>query len=544
MKTNIITLKVFTLCFLFISSLQGQEENESLLSDTVIVVKDLQLNVEERAPYLLRHEGQSQTQKVQTYQQVSDLEEIDITYQDPPLSIKPIRYTDRLEKKGNDGLIKIGYGTPRAIDSKILYTYHIEDWYQLGVKAGYSSANNEEVDQMKYTDWHVGIMGGYCLTPQFKISLDSDFKRNNQGLYGLSFGEKPILDERATQSITNRIGINLSKYESIGLQLDATLGYDAAQMIDFIDQQNHLFGSVHLAKNLWNDFSIDVTADLQTLSVWDADNLNSFGLNPALRYLQENLAIEAGIHYLQYEDSAILWPRIKVDYGFTEQPITVQLFSSLTSQVTSLQHLTNINLFITSESGTVPAGLTRNRQIGVNGTYSKTQFSIKPYYLFNLQDDVINFRREEITFGMRLLDDLQTHTVGLECNYTPNGILNIGLDGYYNFYNGKHHVSYLPLYKVELTANQKFISDRLLLTQAIHLSERTVGGSPINPLTGQGFDSQILNLNASINFKIFPHFWIYAEGDNLFFQDYEIWQAYEVFQPKAIFGIKYLVGQK
>jgi len=528
-----------------VSSLNGQVDPETDLFDTIVVVKDLKLTIQEREPYILRQAENEQPETNQSYQQVSDLEEVDISYQDPPLSINPIRYTQRLEKQGNDGLIKVGYGTPRAIDAKLLYTYHIEDWYQVGVKAGYSAANNETVNDMNYKEWHTGIMGGYWLRPNLKVSIDTDFKRNNQGLYGHSYGEKPILGNRTLQSIQNRIGINLSKYESIGLQLDAILGYDAGQMIDLVDQQNHLFANAHLAKTIWNDISLEVTANVQSLSAWDAENLSSFSVNPSLRYLQEDLAIEAGVYYVQYEGSPILWPKVKASYAFSEQPISLQVFSTLDTEFTSLINVISENPFVSIDDGTLAVGLTRQRIAGVNGTYTHTKFKATPYYQFNIQNDVATYQREDITFAMQLEDEIQSHTLGLRGEYAPHSTVSIGLNGYYNIYsdNIESNVSYLPLYGVELSANQQFVKDRLMLSQSIHFGERTEGGSPISSVTNQAFDSQILDLSASVNFKVFPNFWVYAEGNNLLLQDYEIWQGYAVFQPKAVFGIKYLIGQ-
>ena len=547
--TTLIPQLLITLIIL-VPSLYGQEEKESLLSDTIVVVKDLQINVEQRAPYHLQSEVQETSTNTQKQIEVSNLEEIDITYQDPPLSIKPIRYTDRLEKQGNDGFIKVGYGTPRAIDSKVLYTYHIEDWYQIGIKAGYSSANNESRDNMEYTNWHTGISGGYWLRPNFKLSIDSDFKRLNQGLYGLTFGEKPILPNQIIQSVENRLGFNLTKYESLGLQLDGIIAFDAAEIVNAIPQQNELYGEIHLAKKIGDQFAIDITSEGKLLTLADDQEAQkSYSINPALRYYKEDLAIEAGVHYLQYDNSAIFWPRLKANYKLPELPLIVELSSQLTSKMVSLHSITQINPFLQIEkpSGALTefSGLTREREVQLSGQYTLNKFNITPYYQFLIQNERPIFNRNSILFSVELEDEIQSHTAGLQADYTVDKRLSFEFEGYYNFYKTEqiNSLSYLPLYKLELTANQKFVSERLLLMQSIHLSERTVGGSPINPVTLQAFDGKILNLNASINFKIFPNFWIYAEGDNLLIQDYEIWQDYAVFQPRAIFGIKYLVGQ-
>lgn len=541
---SVVHILLLSLCTL--SILIGQVDPQTDLSDTIVVVKDLKLSIEERPPYILNLEGEDQLTSQQPSQQVNDLEEIDINYQEPPLTINPIRYTQRLEKQGNDGLIKVGYGTPRAIDAKVLYSYHIEDWYQIGIKAGYSAANNESVNNMNYNAWHAGIMGGYWLLPNLKVSLDTDFARNTQGIYGHSYGEKPIISDRTTQSIKNRLGINLSKYESIGLQFDATLGYDAGQMRDLIDQQNHLFGVAHIAKTLWSDYSLDVTAEAQSLSAWESENITSLSINPSLRYLKDNLAIQAGIHYLQYQESPILWPLVNANYAFSEAPITLNIFSTLLTEATTLLNVLDVNPFVNVDDGTIAAGLTRERVAGVSGTYTHPRVTVTPYYQYNIQNDLATYHRDDITFEVQLEDEILSHQIGLKGKYSPIQSVSIGLNGYYNIYNDntKNTVSYLPLYGVDLSANQSLIKEKLLLMQSIHFSKRTEGGSPISPLTLEAFDSQIIDLSASINYKVFPNFWIYAEGNNLLIQDYEIWQGYAVFQPKAVFGFKYLIGQQ
>lgn len=552
MRNNTINILILIITnFLLICPIIGQEETETLITDTIVVVKDFMLDIEERQPYYLIQSTNVETPTQQSIQPVSSLEEIDIEYKDPPLTINPIRYNKRLEKKGNDGLIKVGYGTPRAIDSKLLYTYHIEDWYQIGAKAGYSSASNESVENMQYSDWHLGIMGGYWVTPNFKVSLDTDFKRRNQGMYGIAYGEEPIIREkRVLQSIENRLGFNLSKYESLGLQVDGVIAFDAAEIINGLRQQNEVFGELHLAKTVWNGITLDITSTAQNLTAKrDENSVRSLSINPALRYVQENLALEAGIHYLQYDGSPILWPRIKADYTLTDLPLTLQLYSQLSTTTVSLNNINKVNPFLIIQNrvgaSTEAVGLTRDKQIGLSAQYNISDFTIKPYYQYNIAEDTPIFSRYYRTFELSLEDEIISHTAGLNTSYAFGTKLRVNLDGYYNFYQEKviNELSYLPIYEIKLSANQSFISDRLLLTQSLHFSERTEGFSNFDLDIPRNFDSKIIDLSASVNFKILPKFWIYVEGNNLLVQDYQIWQGYDVFQPKAIFGIKYLIGE-
>ncbi len=520
------------------------------ISDSVVVTKNLKIDKVDVSPYILEYDRPDNRESQTINTAVTPAETVDLEYTDPPLSINPIRFTHKREKTGNDGLIKAGYGIPSAIDARILYDYHIEDWYHIGGKVGYQSAEDDGRQDMRYTVWDAGVYGGYWVSQNFKVSLDTDFSRLNQSIYGESINTEDTHPDRIIQSIDNRIGLNLDKYAAFGLQMDAVLRYEATELIDEVDTQNYLSADLHIAKSIWNGIDLDITSKAETATMNkigdnEFDNYTNFIINPSLRYTIDDLHIEAGVFSTFNNDDQYLWPKLLVQYSLIDAPLTLELSTDQTPSITTLKAITDINPFINSNDR-IPTQLSVNRDVRFQLAYSTNNLIIKPSYRYRIADDQLLFVKNGITFDLVNNDRINSQRIGAEATYDLNNIGQVKLDGGVFLYSSfiEAFTTYLPKYEVQLTANQSLFDERLLLEQAIYYRQVTAAEVDLVALPIFGsFDPNIIDLSATINFKILPQFWLYAEGNNLLFQDYTIWEGFGVYQPKVLFGIKYLIGQ-
>ena len=536
MRVNtVITHVLLGLAVLMSTQIQGQVDSTLIIKDSILVTKSSKITTRNNPPIhrVVTHTPKSTAPLTPRFLNST----YDVELKEPNPVIKPIKYKERKEKLSNDGLIKIGYGIPRALDAKLMYDYHIEDWYNVGISTGYSAANNVDVEHMLYNAWHTNLYGGYWVKPNWKVFTDVGLARHNQGIYPSLLAPITIQTERNIQNFDASLGSTLSLFESKGLHFGIVGRYSSTALIDESHKQRNIAVGTNLSKTIVPKLILDIDFNYGYAASVDSDASQStywIG-SPRIKYISEQWLGFVGVDITDSNAELQFWPRVAGEYYLSDTDISVGLHSSMTSDLITLVHVSELNPFIQSSAFSPFAKVVKD--VNLNSTYAGSKHTAKLTLGMQLVDhDAIYTYTASSLFNLSSSEQYQQFYAQLE----GRGMLLDWLDyhatlEYHSYDDIGDAVGYLPKLDMKIGLIQTLLKDKLDFSQTLQYLTR-------NARNNQAAQDPILELSAKLEYKLLSQFSLYVEGNNLLMQDYEIWDNYAVYSPKVVFGFKYLIN--
>lgn len=530
-------MRVYTIILfniLIVLSCFSQTDSTSVIKDTITVEKDFNFDSKLEAPYLTTSKFKGETPKYRNFKYVEVIPEIDV--ETKVHSVKPIRHKITSIKNSNDGIVSIGFGLPRALDAKIYYDYHIEDWYHLGAKADYSSANDDIIPNMRFNDLDTRIYGGYWFAPRVKLSASYNYERRDQGIYSEEANNLEVFDggKRITQHSMGSATLSYAAFESKGIHASSSNDLGRFNLLDLNQNQVHYSSFNKITKSITEGLSVDLQGTLAGAKNSNALWRHFWLAEPTLNYQSAYYVAQAGVGIMNTPSKRHFWPILRGVWMSESLPMIVELNSTLRGDLQTMQALYSTNSFL---SNTLQeANVTTYQSVSLLGNYTvkKHQIGLSIGY-----DRVTNALQYSYTnnglFDLSYSPAFTQFPVGISSLGSLTRWLSYEAQTKYTFYDETgDNIGYLPKLHIDISLIQSLTNDKLKMKQGFVFMTR-------NARNGSTTNEPILDLSLQANYKIYRNFEVFVKGSNLLFSDYEIWDNYAIFRPYILGGFTYLI---
>lgn len=472
----------------------------------------------------------------------------------PDPEIRALAFTEDKEYFSNNGIMKLGYGNLKSPELEGHYHYFIEDWFEVGAKANFYSAEGKDIPGQKMRDSGLGIYAAYFLNPQTKVKASIDGSWDKRYFYDFIPDNREIDDHKRNINNYNfDASIHHTPFQNKKLILNSDFFIDNIGLIDSLmlnnvrSKETTIGITNHWGKRFGNNSEAGIYLDSKissTNSVTLIDTSYSrIELEPFLMLSLGALTTKLGVHYdktsnVSGPNDNVIWPLIDLKYSLKGTGINLILRTDVDSYVNNINSISSTNPFWTASFNETyyPITASKSFQAGISGNafdlaydFMASRINHKNHLFFKGTFDGISY----------LTSDMNETNLALDLNYKISLFdIDLGIEKrFFSIPDGNplnDGPTYNPDLIFEICISENLLNNRLRLSQEFtHQSKREIIDFDI-----YGSLSSINDVNLLADFRVSNFLNIYFEAKNVLGSDYQIWQGFENFGFNMHGGLK------
>lgn len=491
----------------------------------------------------------------------------------------------------NKNYFRAGYGNYGKFLADGNLSRTLENNIEVGANVHFISTTGLKNDYAWSSAQHQGSIGAFLTSygEKGKFNLDAEYQRNNYNYYGI-YAMQPLANIDLNQK-NNQFGVN-GYYDFYDNNILNDASVKTSYLSDRFDaKEKNFLGKLNLSKHAvelpWENITMNADLGLGIQNIYSRFELLNqnqsqfFNLDatPKIIFFKDKsyLMIGSGISYLNSKYSSLALFNEKGNSGVYWFPKAEALFAASDLfkfyagidgglQLNSYGSMLQENPFLVSDQMLRPTETKYKFYFGMKGDVNEdfkydfnAGFSRVNNILFYKANDLFDYiytlNRSPYNFAntfSAVYDDGNISTVNGNVQYFP--LANLALEAEFNLAQYKlqnfDKILNRPMLKGSIGAQYTMLDKKLHLGfKGFVMSQRTTNSFsinnsasfPLNYVSAENTNDSVsayADFNLSAEYKIHKNFSIFAIGNNLMNQKYEIYKGYKVLGAQILGGVK------